>query len=385
MKKNNVDNTRNKNFWNRRNFIFGGIFLVILITISIFTSIFFLDIRFDTIIDITKNDISNKGWFLFGLIFAFFYFWFWNSIFIYVSARSYNVNAKWWEWILFGITIFFINNITPFSFGSEPYKIYWLTRHNVKSKDSFLIVSTTSIYWTILQIIITWPSFIIISTYYSNIAASEGLLVYWFSFFGMMLDIIIFSVVFSMSYSVRFHVFSVNLYNRILKKLKLKYKTKEEIINEYKLQRSFKEAYISEIKKWRKIIIQIIGTVGIAILQYTTVYFSIQLLSVEEISKLSFSDIFNVSNVAISANNFIPIPGAEGTIQWTLITFIKSLSFFNVNITDNAKNELNQAIFVWRSFLFYLPTIIGLLFLPLTLYKHVRIEKILFYKKEFKK
>ncbi|WP_027123679.1 lysylphosphatidylglycerol synthase transmembrane domain-containing protein [Mycoplasmoides pirum] len=375
----NLENVEKKSqsFWTKKNIIWGIIFVVILLLIIVFTSIYLFNIDFSQIVQLVNNNsLAGKEGFLIGLILAYIYQWFWNSFCIFYSARKHYVKAKWYEWIIFGATIIFINGITPFSLGSEPYKVYWLSRHGLTSKESLLIVSSISIYWTITQIVLTWPSFIIISTRYNEIISQpQGTLAYWFSFGGMILDIIVFSSLVTVSISSKFHLFLANQYNKILHKFKLPYSSKEELISEFREKAIFKKAYIAELKRWDCVLIQLIGTSCMALMQYFSVYFAIQLLNVKGISQLSVEDIFNVSNVAISGNNFIPIPGAEGSIQIILSIFIQAFAGPTIVIDQTTKEQLNQAIFVWRSFLFYLPVITGLLFLGYVLWYHIHDEK----------
>lgn len=370
-----IDKKSQKEFLTKRNIAFGIVFIIVLILISVFTSIFFLGINFDTFSELSSsNPLDSRSiGFLFGLIIGFFYQWIWNSFYIFFNSKSFGVKANVFDWVVYGITNILINSITPFSLGSEPYKIYWLRRHGLSSRDALLVVSSTSVYYTATQIIITWPSFIIVSTHYDVISSSsDGLIAYWFSFGGMMLDILVFSIFFSMSYSRHVHVFLGRIFNRFLKLIKKPYKTKEELIEEFKTNASFKKAYIQEMKKWKHVIIQAAGTCGLALFQYFSVYFSIQLLHTPIASGYSVDVVFNIANVAVSANNFIPIPGGEGTIQFVLQKFF--LAWDPNNLTPKLE-DLNKAIFVWRCFQFYLPVVVGLLFFPYVLTNHIKKEK----------
>ncbi len=190
-----------------------------------------------------------------------------------------------------------------------------------------------------------------------------------------MLDIMVFSTLMAVSFSSRFHLFIADKFNRILRKLKRSAQTREQLIEEFREKAIFKKAFIREFQRWDCIVVQLIGVSAIALLNYFSVYFAVQLLEVKDISQLSAADMFNVSNVAISGNNFIPIPGAEGTIQLILGIFIEAFAAASFTIDAQVKTELNQAIFVWRSFIFYLPVFVGFLFVPYSLWHHFRDEK----------
>ncbi|WP_027119808.1 lysylphosphatidylglycerol synthase transmembrane domain-containing protein [[Mycoplasma] testudinis] len=371
-----VDTSAANKFFSKKNMAFLAVFFIVVVLVGVFTSVFFLGINFDTVDQLAKRALSpDKVPFLIGLIISMLFYWFWNSFGIWFNSRAYHIKANFWEWFVFGITNVFVTSITPFSLGTEPYRIYWLTRHGLSNRDALLVVSSTSVYWTLVQIIVTWPSFIIVSLHYQEIVLFEGgLVAYWFSFLGMMMDIAVFVIFFSISYSRHVHVFLGQIFNKILKLLKKPYKTKDQLYEEYRLKSSFKKAYIAEMKRWKHVIVQLVGVTILAIINYFSVYFSIQLLDTVIAKDYDVQTIFNISNVAISANNFVPIPGGEGTIQIVLQRFILAWdggSTGNVD-PDAFLGQLNTAIFVWRAFNFYLPTVLGLLFFPIILYKHYR-------------
>ncbi|WP_245576636.1 lysylphosphatidylglycerol synthase transmembrane domain-containing protein [[Mycoplasma] imitans] len=259
-----------------------------------------------------------------------------------------------------------INNVTPFATGAEPYKVYWLLKNKVKLSDAITIVGATAIYWSIVQITVTWPSFIYISTNYDLLVKSkDGLIAYWFSFCGMLVDFGIFSTFATAVFSVKFHLLVYKVVNKIRKLLKLKELDEDKRL-EYVNQ---KKAFIKEFKRYWVVIFMFLFTATLVIFQYSSVYMSLEILKSKLTDLYSFIKVFNFSNVAITANNFIPIPGGEGTIQVTLELYFQSLidpsSISNANVKYlNSKainNDINNTIFLWRFVLFYLPTMIGII------------------------
>lgn len=353
----NIENKKNS-FLSKKNILSISICFAILIVVSVCVSVFFLGIKFDTISAISSKPFTQeKGLWLFLIILAFIYIVIWNSFYLFRYAKKYNIKAKAYEWIIYGLVSIFFNSVTPFSLGSEPYKLYWLTKHGLSTKEALLVISSTTIFWSATQILITWPSFIYISTKYAMIAqTSDGLLAYWFTFGGMIIDLTVFSLILLLSISRNCHVFVNNVFNNILKKLKKPYKTKQEIIEEYKNQASFRNDYLKEMKKINNILFQMTGTILYSLCYYFSVYFSFKLV---DINDFSFSNVYHVTNVAWTANNFIPIPGGEGTIQIILQKFLVAFENKTADI-----DMINGAIFVWRSFTFYIPTITGLCLLP---------------------
>lgn len=368
MNDNKLNNSKN-NFLSKRNVLMISFFAIILIIISVCVSIFFLGIKFDTIANISNKPFNEeKGLWLFLILLCMLYIIFWNSFYLYRYSKRYNINAKFYEWIIYGLVSIFFNSVTPFSIGSEPYRVYWLNKHGLTGRQSLLVISSTTIFWSAAQILITWPSFIYVSTKYSLISqTTDGLIAYWFTFGGMLIDLFVFILILSISISRRCHVFLNHIFNQILKKLKKPYKTKVEIIEEYKIKATFRKEYLQEMKKWNNLILQMVGTILYSLAYYFAVYFSFRLVDLNE---FSFSNIYHITNVAWTANNFIPIPGGEGTVQIILQKFLVAFENKPVNI-DN----VNGAIFVWRSFTFYIPTLVGLVLLPYVVVDYMKAKK----------
>ncbi|UTS70662.1 lysylphosphatidylglycerol synthase transmembrane domain-containing protein [Mycoplasma bradburyae] len=339
----------------------------IVLLIAILTVIFLKNTNFSKVFSILQNPVNQRQNLFIILIFSCMCYGFlWQFLTVYVIARNYSIKAKWYEWLVYALVSTLINNVTPFASGAEPYKVYWLVKNKVKLSDAITIVGTTAIYWSFVQIIVTWPSFIYISTKYNLLVQSDkGLIAYWFSFCGMIVDFCIFSTFATAVFSVKFHLFVYKLVNKIRKFLKLKELNEDKRIQYIKQ----KHAFIKEFKRYWIVVFQILFTGSLVIFQYSSVYFSLSILDSKLASAYKFIDVFNFSNVSVTANNFIPIPGGEGTIQFTLELYFTSLvnkSLLNPNLIEYFNSELvqsdiNDTIFLWRFGLFYLPTMIGII------------------------
>lgn len=85
---------------------------------------------------------------------------------------------------------------------------------------------------------------------------------------------------------------------------------------------------------------------------YFSMFFSIELvvpyIPSERIHILAntFWNTYNFANVASVANNFIPIPGGEGTIQFVLISFFNS-STTSINTGGlDLNTTIKQTVFI---------------------------------------
>ncbi|SYV95027.1 Uncharacterised protein, partial [Mycoplasmoides gallisepticum] len=96
-------------------------------------------------------------------------------------------------------------------------------------------------------------------------------------------------------------------------------------------------------------------TASLVIFQYSSVYMSLVILDSKLTYLYNFIKVFNFSNVAITANNFIPIPGGEGTIQVTLELYFQSLvnpsllsrEFIRYFDSKAFNTDINNTIFLW--------------------------------------
>lgn len=368
----------NRNFWNKKTIIGFILGFSILVIVSVLVSVFFLGIDYSFIKKLVNKPLNGTEiGFMFGMILTLFYMWIWNGYYCIVTAKQFGLNANFFEVFLFGVFSLFLNNITPFAFGSEAFKIYWLKKKGLSTREATLSVSSTTIFFSIAQIIITWPSFIYFATKYDQIVANGGTLAFWLTFVGLLIDLAVCTILFSLSFSKKVHVFISTIFNKILKLMKKPYKHKDEIINDFQTNSWFRTAYINEMKKISHVSILLIATIIYASMIYLSMFFSFRTLGYNQ-PIFSAINLFNLSNVAVTANNFVPIPGGEGTIQVLMKKFINvwANTSSDINLSkEEIGTAIDESIFVWRSFLFYIPTIVGLLLCPVGIYMNFRRKK----------
>lgn len=140
----------------------------------------------------------------------------------------------------------------------------------------------------------------------------------------MFIDMLLTIIYFGMGYSRHFHIFVATSINKVLKLLKLHYKTRDQIHYEYKQNAVIKKQFINELKDIKDAFIVVVAVTVLTVIEYFSVYFAFQLLGDEHLDKVTFMMYFNSINVAVTANNFVPIPGGEGTVQLVLKIFLQS-------------------------------------------------------------
>ncbi|MGL5640458.1 MAG: lysylphosphatidylglycerol synthase transmembrane domain-containing protein [Mycoplasmoidaceae bacterium] len=359
------DNSYN-NFFTKKRVIILFIATIFVITFSTIISIFLLKIDPNSINNFFSEGFKQANNMFFIWLFLMFLFplfaSFWRYIVLYIRLRRENCKAKWYDWIFLIFIGSFLNAVTPFSIGNEPYTLFWLKTNGLETRKALLILASTGITSSLSQIVITWPSFFVVSASYGMFGQTPAWsLGYWLAFAGLTFDLIAFFSFFALTYSRRIHFVLNRVYYWLRKKLKMSYKTKEDIRIKYIQKAVFKEEFIEEMKNYKFYIFVLSGNVLWNVILYSSMYFSFRLSGSNY--DISFSDWYNYTNIAFTANNWVPIPGGEGTLQILIISFINGM---NTNLDDVFKESVNNIIFIWRIFTFYLSAIIGMICLPIS-------------------
>ncbi len=360
---NQINNQQPKSFFTKKKI------LMYLLCIVIFALIIFLVYKF--VIDIDFNQLfhsfeNNQTEQLFPLWLTFLILFPVYNVFLRIFPYAYKLRQRgiiveWYNWLIFAFVTFFIGAITPFAMGAEPYIIYWLNKRGLKPKDATAIVASFTVINPFMQILITWPSFFYVCSMYGANSSNQAWIgCFWAVFVGLMFDLMGTTFWLIMSLSKRMH-FLINYgINRVKKFFKLPNKSKEEIKQEYIDNAAFQKAFLKEMRDLKFVI-----ALGCMSLLWNFFYYSALILAFNLLDpsyRLNPWDIFNFVNIATTANNFIPIPGAEGTIQGVIVVFIRTSK--NIGDIGFAEDELkilaDNSVFLWRFFTFYITAILGL-------------------------
>ena len=269
--------------------------------------------------------------------------------------KKCGIYVSWFEYIFLYIKVFVINAITPFATGSEPYNIYWMRSRGADLKTANLVSVITGIGNTISDTFITLPSFIVISMHYNELArTTDGLIVYWFIVGGLLVTLFVLFSYLCIGLSKRLHYWVSLAFNKCLKVLKRPHLTKEETYQKYIIDAEFRKMVLEGLKEKRFIIYVIIWFAINSIFLYITIPLAF-MVNTGDFSYFNnannFLMFFNIANLAITANNFIPLPGSEGTVQMCISFLTKSLggtSIFTIEF-------VNSSIMLWRTLTTYLP------------------------------
>lgn len=247
----------------------------------------------------------------------------------------------------------FIVSITPSSIGGEPWLMYWLRKKDIPLNEANAFVLYSSTVGHAAASFITWPSLIyFIVTIYDKIYNYQFII--WFTSIGMAMETVVLIVFIVMSFSPKIQYLVSLIFNKILKFLNLKYKDRNEIKKEYEDKKIFKLMMINYYKNYLFTTFIFLLSLFYNFVLYVIYYFSINFCFADNVN---FMDSFNAVNISITANNFIPLPGSEGSLQ-VLMQKILQISLPNISLQN-----INDGIFVWRFSTTYLTSIIGIIFI----------------------
>ncbi|OAL10215.1 hypothetical protein A6V39_02085 [Candidatus Mycoplasma haematobovis] len=362
----------NENFFNykkKRVIAAWGVAFAVIIVVAI---AFCLDLSLNSFFA-KLSQASSTSYFLITLLMGLFTFLLCDLLVKIVilrdQAKEELKEVTKFEWFSFSITSFFIQSITPFSIGSEPYTIWWLNKKGVSLKRASAIVAVTSFCWFVGQFLITWPSFIYLTIQSGSKITS--LQTYWAVLGGLFIDMAVAIVIFSVSYFKKMHYWLSMWVNTVKKYMDLPHSTEEEIAIKYLEKNTFQKIYVDQIK--RKVTLKVVAYYLLANLYlYLLFVFILRLFSSYDWSSSKAIATYNIINVSTTANNFIPLPSAEGSLHVVIKNLLSSLenSGYENLYLDNVNNKQAEeahksAILLWRFFSKYLGLIISVIFLSL--------------------
>lgn len=330
-------------FLTKRRLIFFGVSFLVFIGLMIFALIGILNIDFISLFKNIGNELGkgNITILFFILVFIFpvikvvqtaiIYYWF---------CKNNKISVKFREAIYITLVYMFVLSITPSSLGGEPILIYWFRKKGATMQQAAAMVLINSTMGQAMGMLITWPSYIYLLTMYGSFIGTEsGPFIFWFSTVGMSMDVIVLIGLIVTSMSSHAHYFFSLIFNWFLKFLKFKYKSADQIKNDLRNKKEFLIALKKEYRSYKIVIYICLSYFFMHALLYTQMYFSISL--VFDYGQLNYSDIFNFTNIATTANNFIPLPGSEGSLQ----ILLQAMLNLDTNIE---KIYINEGIFIWR-------------------------------------
>ncbi len=364
-----------KIFFTRKKIIIFSLFF--LSTIALFAC---------TIIFVFKTNIfSLMMQIKFGLLAKNKRFWFLLLIIYFLITPIFNVISLWTrvrritkisfiQWFCLMITIDFIKAITPANFVYDPYTIFWMKMNGVPIRKATTIMFINAWQWQLTQILITVPSFIIIVKHsYAMLTNQLNISIFSLMIIGLSIDIIGLIIMSLLCVSTNVHYFLSSILNWFKKIIRLNYQTRSEIVEIYKKQKVMQKDFYEYLNDYSSTILTFVFVLLEEIYVYAATYFAFAFFLPHGV-EINFMGIFNVANVAYTANKMIPLPGGEFSTQLIMKQLFDVYGGIK-NCSQNEKEDyIANSILLWKWFSSYLVAFFGFFgFLYLT-YDQIKIK-----------
>lgn len=239
------------------------------------------------------------------------------------------------------------NNITPFSSGGQPMQAYELTKTGKRVSDSlsamaikFIITQTALVVTTIIVVLFEF-------SFFANLMQNYV----WIAVVGFVLNILAIIIVILAGIKKKMITFFTTPIIKLLGKIHI-FKNPESTIE--KLDKSidnFREQFIF-MKSEKKLVLKMFIT---AVVQ-SLVYYSITYMVYRAFgnSGITFWKIIPTQAFLLLIMTFIPTPGSGLGAEGGFYLLFNSIF---------QKGTINMSVLFWRIYTFYLPIIVGALFL----------------------
>lgn len=315
--------------------------LLVLFIMIILVLYFSLKDNFNGVI----NELSNVNLLIFALaIIMFLLSLFFKSISLFMFIREYN--NKYSIKDAFSLTLIsqFLNGITPFQSGGQPFEIYLLKKKKIRITDStnallkdFISFQVALILMSLFSIFVNLKTKSIEMNNYLTWIILAGFIIN----FGVLLFLFIFANAKETGKKILNKIIDFAFKFKIVNKLKItKEKAKESVSHFYETSETVK-------KSKSKILIGTLTNMMYLIILYiipTLVFMSLGY------NKITILNSIVVTSFVMLIGNFVPIPGATGGIEFG---FVK---LFEVFIKGPI---LSGAMLMWRTITYFLAMIIG--------------------------
>ena len=273
--------------------------------------------------------------------------WICETITLHIPIKKMYPNQTFKNSIRVSMIGLLFNNITPFSSGGQPMQAYELTKTGKRVSDSLSAMAMKFII-TQTALVITTLSVVIIEFNFFKTLMQDYL---WVAILGFAVNIVAIILVILAGINKRFITVFTNPIVKFLGKihiLKHPEKTLEKLdksINNFGEQFKF-------MKSEKKMVLEMFLT---AVIQ-SLAYYSITYMVYRAFGNygITFWQIIPIQAFLLLIMTFIPTPGsglgAEGGFYLLFNSIFK-------------EGTINMSILFWRMYTFYLPILVGLLFL----------------------
>ena len=315
---------------------------ILLLLVTIIVLFLCLKDNYDAIINtLISMDIK---WLIVGFICILMY-WFLKTLPLYYFTKSHKKDFTYKSAIILLLRTQFVNAITPFATGGQPYQVYYLNKEEIRSSTSTSIILENFI---VYQIALVFLGIVALTcNFFMNIFPHNDLLTHLITL-GFIINTLVIIVSFIVAFGKKISKKILHIGISILSKLKL-VKDKE-----------------AKLAKWNESITNFHKSAKV-LMEDKKLFFSMIIVNLVALSILYMIPVFvlyaagnfisvNVGLAIITSayvmliGSFVPIPGGTGGLEYG---FMKFYGFFIHG------SLLSATMLIWRFITYYFGLIVG--------------------------
>lgn len=326
-----------------KKFTIFNIVLIVAIFTGLLAYMFIVD-GIDNIVNVLKS--VNYYWVLAGIV-CMFFSWISEAMCLHIPIVKLYPKQKFRNSLRIMMLGQLFNNITPFCSGGQPMQAYYMYKDGKRVSDAFSIFSmkfvisqTALVIFTLIVTIFQWD-------YFKSLMDNFFLL----AIVGFLVNIIaiIFILIIGINHKLAISIIKPIL--RFLGKLHILKNVDEKILNLTKSFENFNYQF-NEMRKEKKVVIWMFISATIQSLFYYAITYMVYRAFGN--SGISLFTIIPAQAFLLMLMTFIPTPGSGGGAEGGFLLIFNSIF---------REGTINISILFWRMYTFYLPIIIGALFL----------------------
>ena len=319
--------------------IINVVLIVVITSLVLYLS---LKDNFQAIVDQILN--INIIWLLVAFLFIICY-WLLRSCAVHTFIKMVDKKQKFQNSFLLMLRTQFVNAITPFATGGQPYQIYYLKKCGISLTNSTVIIVENFIVYQIA--LVTLGLIALFSNLIFHIFSKNALLSHLIAI-GFTMNTLVIILLFVVSFGKKINKKIINLGITILTKLKIvKDKQKQldkwnETINQFHTSASL--LLENKSKFTLTILYNFLALLCLYLIPL------IVLFAMNDYSSINALEVIVTSAYVMLIGSFVPIPGGSGGLEYGFVAFYGNF------ITGSV---LSAVMLVWRFITYYFGMIIG--------------------------
>ena len=272
-------------------------------------------------------------------------YWLLRSCAVHTFIKMVDKKQKFQNSFLLMLRTQFVNAITPFATGGQPYQIYYLKKCGISLTNSTVIIVENFIVYQIA--LVTLGLIALFSNLIFHIFSKNALLSHLIAI-GFTMNTLVIILLFVVSFGKKINKKIINLGITILTKLKIvKDKQKQldkwnETINQFHTSASL--LLENKSKFTLTILYNFLALLCLYLIPL------IVLFAMNDYSSINALEVIVTSAYVMLIGSFVPIPGGSGGLEYGFVAFYGNF------ITGSV---LSAVMLVWRFITYYFGMIIG--------------------------